>query len=428
MLLTDSTNSQSESPINQGLLVKLYNKICIVSALYFIGYGLGKIIIGEQLLTSASIILIGISYFLIHLLIPCNNNAFSKGKSLFYIISFGAINMDFFLHNGIYGPVLFIIFPLSMIILFLSKNKYRYILLSILFINITILFTIQFLWPNSIQISHHKYHLLERNISFIFNLTFTIYLISNILHQYIEDKKKAFESETAKSEFLATMSHMIRTPLNIINGFANFLEDDSFSKEEKQDFIKRMNSNTKTLNKLINNLIDLSIIQEKTLLLHTIQFPLKRLLDHLSTEVKNELSNRNKKIDFLIHKDKELNEVFFNTDYDKLYQVFWNILDNAIKFTTIGTITIYIAFSHQHQMLLFQITDTGVGIKTQQQKHLFDLINKKQSSFKTEDTSPGLGLNISQGIIKYLGGKILVKSDDGFGTEVSILLPKKLII
>ena len=229
-------------------------------------------------------------------------------------------------------------------------------------------------------------------------------------------RDKAEQSDNLKSAFLANMSHEIRTPLNAIVGFSNLLvsgEIDMGSKESKE-FVSIINQNCEQLLVLISDIIDMSKIES-----NTIEFKAqKQSLNHTLSEIYQcQLLNIPKRIEFRLQLPEEDTEIII--DATRLKQVINNLINNAIKFTMYGNITLGCKASHDNTVEIY-VKDTGVGMPKEKLEHIFDRFYKVDS-FKP---GAGLGLSICKTIVEHMQGEITVTSIEGEGTNFFITIPR----
>ncbi|MBO5380606.1 MAG: GAF domain-containing protein [Bacteroides sp.] len=219
-------------------------------------------------------------------------------------------------------------------------------------------------------------------------------------------KQKAEEANRMKSAFLANMSHEIRTPLNIILSFTELMLEENNLNERKEYFsiVKR---NSDGLLNIINDLLDMSKIEAGMLNYQIAGTD----LNLLCKEVVNDLSSTTQNDVKLLFKP-EKDSFIINTDKQRLRQVIVNLVSNACKFTTEGEITIsYKQLSTD--CLEIRVTDTGIGIATENIPKLFNRFTKLNSNAK----GTGLGLVICKSIIEHLGGEIGIESELGKGSS-----------
>lgn len=248
-----------------------------------------------------------------------------------------------------------------------------------------------------------------------------IMLREEIENRLIEEQKRATESDRLKSAFLANLSHEIRTPMNAIIGFSELLEDDSQDSEDRIVFVKLIRKNGDMLLNLINDILDISKIEANQLMVK--KRPVK--LDQFLIEINNYytealLSKKEKNIQFNIN--NELNsETLINTDVIRLKQILDNLIGNAIKFTSEGSVSLDVKMEREY--VLFSISDTGIGIPPDQQTTIFERFMQSEQAYKMNYGGTGLGLAISRNLIELLGGTIRVESELGKGSTFYFELP-----
>lgn len=226
--------------------------------------------------------------------------------------------------------------------------------------------------------------------------------------------EKALETEKLKSAFLANMSHEIRTPLNSIIGFSDLLQNAHlFPKSELIQFVDIINHNCKLLMSLINDILDLSKIESGSMDFKLEDTNLNLIFSNIYNSFVLNVP-QNVKLILDIPSDGYHN---FVTDGVRLQQVVNNLLNNASKFTQDGTITF--GYRKENDILNIFVIDTGIGMKEEDQKHIFDRFYKANNFTQ----GVGLGLSICNTIITYLKGEICVKSEYNVGTRFDIYLP-----
>ena len=234
-----------------------------------------------------------------------------------------------------------------------------------------------------------------------------------------ELKKKVEESNSIKSIFLSNMSHELRTPMNAIIGFSDILLQNSNGKDQKERFLKSINSNAKHLDELLNNILDYAKIETDEFDLLYENFSLNDLMEELFDifDDVNYKKNLNfVKLEFIKGEDKKI-----ISDYLRLKQVLFNIISNSIKFTDKGYIKI--SFEEFDDCIIFKIEDTGIGIPKDKIKFIFDRFWQCDSSSRKKYKGTGLGLSISKSIVELFNGKIWAESELGKGTSFYIKIP-----
>lgn len=232
-------------------------------------------------------------------------------------------------------------------------------------------------------------------------------------------KDKAEESDRLKSAFLANMSHEIRTPLNAIVGFSNLMNSEEvLEPEEREQFVKLINTNSDLLLKLINDILDLSRMESGKMSFVFDRHDLNVLINEIYCTFQ-----------LMMPEGVELRmrvpeiPVVVAVDPYRLKQVLSNFINNAIKFTTSGYIEVGYYFCTKGDCLHIYVEDTGIGIPEEKQKQVFDRFCKLDEFAQ----GTGLGLAICQVIAQRFGGEIQLKSEYGKGSRFMLTLPKERI-
>lgn len=229
-------------------------------------------------------------------------------------------------------------------------------------------------------------------------------------------KEKADTASAAKSNFIASMSHELRTPLNAILGFSQLMIRSQTLPEEHQENVSIINRSGEHLLTLINNVLDLSKIEAGRTTLNPKNFDLYRLLSdiedllHLKAEAKG--------LNLAVAWEPDLTR-YICTDELKVRQILINLINNAIKFTETGGVSVRVApspiYSDTQVKLIFEVEDTGAGIAEQELDQLFEAFSQTTSGKKSQEGT-GLGLTISRSFVQLMGGELTVHSQVGKGT------------
>lgn len=221
-------------------------------------------------------------------------------------------------------------------------------------------------------------------------------------------------TEILRSDFINNFSHEFKTPIVSIRGFAKILKDSTLTPQERNEYLDIIISESTRLSVLANNVLNLSKIESQATLTKTSPF-------HLSEQIRKcilLLANRWEAKE--LNLDIELDEIEYNGNEELMAQIWFNLLDNAIKFTPQkGTITIRLQQSRSK--LLFHITDTGCGIPVEQQEHIFDKFYQCDTSHSS--IGNGLGLSVVQKVVLLHHGTVTVHSTPQKGTTFTIQLP-----
>ncbi|WP_368155355.1 ATP-binding protein [Alistipes onderdonkii] len=228
----------------------------------------------------------------------------------------------------------------------------------------------------------------------------------------IEAKNKAEVSDRLKSAFLANMSHEIRTPLNAIVGFSNLLaETDDIA--ERREYMQVVEENNDLLLKLISDILDLSKIEAGTFEFNYGMVDVNRMCEEAVRALS--LKVQDKPVELLFG-DHEA-QCCIVGDKNRLLQVITNFINNAVKFTEQGSITL--GYRREAGDLLFYVEDTGKGISEEHLRTVFDRFVKLNSFAQ----GTGLGLSISKSIVEQMGGHIGVESEEGRGSRFWFTIP-----
>ena len=249
--------------------------------------------------------------------------------------------------------------------------------------------------------------------------------ITEIQEVYIklkEAKEKAEESDKLKTAFLANMSHEIRTPMNAIVGFASLLTDENLSPGEKKEYAIHINQGSETLLNLIDDIIDIAKIESGQLSLSLQPMNLMEMMDELHTLFLNQIKARRKDHLNLVQDMEDLSEGFIvQSDEFRLRQVIINLVINAVKFTSEGSITY--GFKQAGENLEFFVKDSGIGISPQGQAVIFERFRQDKISGIKHSGGTGLGLAISKHIVELLGGMLTVESEQDKGSVFTFTMP-----
>ena len=253
----------------------------------------------------------------------------------------------------------------------------------------------------------------------------------NKLRVAAEDALKVAESASkAKSTFLSNMSHDIRTPMNAIIGFATLALDDIRDGKKVQDYLSKILSSSKHLLGLINDILDMSRIESGKVVLEEQETDLVTTLQELQSIMEGQAKERKLKL----HVDySNLRDRHVYCDKTRLNQVMFNLLANAVKFTSEGG-SIWLTMSQleptyeveDRAIYEIRVKDTGIGIGKEFIKHIFEPFERERTSTVSKIQGTGLGMAITKNIVDMMGGTIEVESQKGVGTEFIIRLELRL--
>ena len=238
----------------------------------------------------------------------------------------------------------------------------------------------------------------------------------------IRDITDEYNTEKMRTDFISSVSHELKTPMVMLSGYSEALLDDIVTEpEEVKEMVSIIKDESDRMNKLVSELLIIARMDSDDVLYDIKEQNFTMLLDELHQRFDYKLKDNN--IELVIEAGSET--VQFPFDYDKLNQVFTNLIDNAIRYTSRGDmITINVAEDNEDYVSI-EVRDTGTGIKRENLKHIFERFYKADEARTRGKHGTGLGLYIVSNIIKKHGGTITADSIFGEGTVFTIKLPRK---
>jgi PAS domain S-box-containing protein len=251
----------------------------------------------------------------------------------------------------------------------------------------------------------------------------TLSVTQNLLEDLEEARSKAEQSATAKTQFLANMSHEIRTPMNAILGFCNLLKKTGLT-DKQNNYLDTVLSSGNLLLSIINDILDYSKIEAKSIQLESIDFNIIYLVHDVFKIILMKASG--KPIDTYIDVDDDL-PVFLNGDPTRLRQILINLLGNAMKFTRSGSVGIILkkipVSLENHPRVKISVKDTGIGIDENLTKTIFEPFSQADGSITRKFGGTGLGLSICKSLVDAMGGQMGVNSTLNKGSEFYCIIP-----
>ncbi len=235
--------------------------------------------------------------------------------------------------------------------------------------------------------------------------------------------KELEEIDMKKDQFISIAAHELKTPLTSIHGFSQLLQNrkvaDDLDKRGK--YLKIMDHETKRLSRLVTDILDLSRIDLGTIKLALEKTDLDKMMEDIKREMEIQIKAKGLKSEFLI----ERNLPAVTTDREKLTEVVINLINNAVKYTPKGSITVKVF--REKDDIRFTVKDTGIGISKENHEKIFERFYQVDSSYSRKAGGTGLGLALCKEFITMLGGKIWMNSEPDKGSEFHLSLPAKKV-
>ena len=249
------------------------------------------------------------------------------------------------------------------------------------------------------------------------------------MRELVETRQEAIHANHAKSEFLSSMSHDIRTPMNAIIGMTEIALKNIYDCVRVEDCLKKVKLSSKHLLGLINDVLDMSKIESGKMTLNNSDVSLRDAMDNIVNIMQPQLKAKNQYFDIFIQNILSEN---IECDGVRLSQILLNLLSNAVKYTPEGgriDVHMYQELSpngDDYVRTHFRVTDTGIGMSEEFQKRIFDTFSREETDLVTHITGAGLGMAITKSIVDLMGGTILLSSEQGKGSDFHIVLDLKI--
>ncbi len=252
---------------------------------------------------------------------------------------------------------------------------------------------------------------------------------SYMAYQSLELYRSNIEIEKAsnmKSDFLANMSHEIRTPMNAVIGMVDLALREEMSSDAR-NYVHQIKTSAKNLLVIINDILDFSKIESGKMDIINVAYEPLSLINDLASIANSRIGNKH--IEFTIDVSPEMPQMIFG-DNVRIHQILLNLVTNAIKFTKQGEVHLKFECVHEEDNMVtlkVSVSDTGMGIKKENFKKLFNSFQQVDSKRNRNIEGTGLGLAISKQLLNLMGGKISVESEYGKGSNFFFELPQRII-
>lgn len=228
------------------------------------------------------------------------------------------------------------------------------------------------------------------------------------------EKARFYEEDVLKTEFVSIASHELLTPVSAIQGYLSMILEEHLGKVDKkaQGYLEKVYTSSKRLAELIKELLNVSRIEEGRIIIQWQAFDVGELINTVIDELLPKANERGLKLAFTNYKSQKI--IVF-ADKERVHQVLVNLLGNAIKYSEKGAVNCKISEA-EGTFATFEITDTGIGIRPEDQKHLFEKFYRASNASSKGASGSGLGLYITKSLIEMMNGKIWFKSKTDEGT------------
>ncbi len=237
--------------------------------------------------------------------------------------------------------------------------------------------------------------------------------------ELMQAKERAEQASEAKSRFLATMSHEIRTPMNVVTGLATILAKSQLNDDQKK-IVETLRTNADLLLKLINDLLDISRIEDDRVALESIRYQPAEILKDIHLMFEPDANRKGLSLELADH---TLGDVLMG-DRTRLQQILMNLVSNALKFTDSGQIVIAAETRADGDDVILDLSvrDTGIGISADKLPLIFDKFTQADETITRRFGGSGLGLSIARSLVELMGGTIRVESSQGEGSSFFVTL------
>ena len=229
------------------------------------------------------------------------------------------------------------------------------------------------------------------------------------------------ETDVKKNQFISIAAHELKTPLTSIHGFSQLLQNRDIAKNQKkrEKYLKIMDHETLRLSKIVNDMLDLSRLDLNAVTFDISKVDMNKIIEDIRTEMNIQAKAKGLEIEYSL--ERSLPKII--TDKERLTQILMNLINNAVKYTPKGKITVKV--SMEGKDMHFIVKDTGLGIAKNNQDKIFGRFYQVDSSYTRSAGGVGLGLSLCKEFVEVLGGKLWCESAPGKGSEFHFTLPLK---
>lgn len=338
-------------------------------------------------------------------------------RIVFYIMCMLFFNSMWYYNYGSEGPILYLLLILFVTVMLFLEGFEKLIMICLLIMNILTMFFIEYYEVFDLgYYSNERTRIVDVYSSlFIYILIFTV-MVNILTKLFQEQRKKASEVEQLKRNFLANLNHEIRTPVNIISGFSQLFENATDIEKQKR-YSKVINENMQHLLSLVENIIELSEIQQSQVHFQYVLVDIPSFFEEEHTFLKNSLNSHQKnKITTSITISKDIERLYLDIKYIK--RIIENILLHSVQYIETGNISIDVKESKK--WLSITIEDDGPGFSDSELQSLGQIFNKAENEI---DKGVSVGIAISKTLIEMMDGTFSIEMKPTPGTIFSIKIP-----
>lgn len=256
---------------------------------------------------------------------------------------------------------------------------------------------------------------------FLYSMIHDISEKKKILKDLVAAKEKAEESDRLKTAFINNISHEIRTPLNSILGFGQYLSEADLPQNERVEMYDHLQKSSTRLMNTVDDYVDIALIVTSTMKVNKKEFLVQPFFDELIADTFHLFNHL--RVEYIVDTPIQNANLTLLSDKELIRKILLKLLDNAIKFTSRGSITC--GYKVLDEYIEFFVKDTGKGIAQEKIDMIFKMFSQEESSMTRGYEGSGLGLTISKGLLNLLGGEIQVSSVKGIGSHFSFRIPFK---
>lgn len=239
--------------------------------------------------------------------------------------------------------------------------------------------------------------------------------LNNLIYNFNKMTKALKDMEYMNKDFISNVSHEVKTPIASITGLTEILMDSSLEEEERSEYLSLVNSEALRLSRLCENMLQMSRLDNQVIVTKHEQVNVTEQIRKSIIMLSEKWADREQEFDL------NMDELSVNSDRDLLQQIWINLIDNAMKYSDIGSV-LHVSGIDCTSYIKISIKDEGIGISEEKLSHIFEKFYQCEVSHKSQGN--GLGLSIVKRIVELLNGNIECKSKEGVGTEMIIHLPK----